>query len=113
VVVQSGPLAAGWVDIVQLIDGVGELAKTWQQAHGLGGLEAGSEEVDHEPLPADAAGPLNQLHVPARAIQQAGEGEACDAGAADQRTHGEIIKIVMRAEPFEAQDGACRSVPFD
>jgi hypothetical protein len=49
-VVKCGSRAARSVDIIQLGDGVREFAKTWQQAHGLGGVEAGTEEVDHVPF---------------------------------------------------------------
>jgi hypothetical protein len=91
-VVKCGSRTARSVDIIQLSDVVGEIAKPWQQAHGLGGVEAGSEEVDHVPFAAETVCPFNQMHVPGHAIQQAGEGQAGDAGAADQGTHGQDDK---------------------
>ena len=111
-VVQCGSRTARSVDIIQLSDVVGELAKTWQQAHGLGGVEAGSEEVDHVPFAAEAVGSLNQLHVPAHAIQQAGEGQACDAGAADQGTHGKMIRTAEAARALITESDLIKRGPL-
>jgi len=57
----------------------------------------GSEEVDHVPFAPEAVGPLHQLNLPAHAIQQAGESQACNASTADQRTHSKMIRTAEAA----------------